>query len=209
MLRRPVLAALSGLALVLVGGGRSLQAQDGGGGIRYVVAPEGNEVRYRVRERLARLEFPNDAVGKTAKVTGGVTFTESWQIAPGSKFVIELGSLTSDEERRDRYVRMRTLETETHPTAELVPTAVHGLPNPLPPSGEFSFTMEGTFTVKGVTRSLTWEVKARNDNGVITGSATTTTTFADLQLTKPSLAFLLDVSDTIGLEYDFRLIPAP
>lgn len=209
MLRRPVLAALSGFALVLVGGGRSLPAQDGGGGIRYVVAPEGNEVRYRVRERLARLEFPNDAVGKTAKVTGGITFTGSWEIAPGSKFVIDLASLTSDQERRDRYVTTRTLETEAHPTAELVPMAVRGLPTPLPSSGEFSFTMEGTFTVKGVTRPLTWEVKARNDNGVITGSATTATTFADLQLTKPSLAFLLDVSDTIGLEYDFRLIPAP
>ncbi len=208
MLKRTTLVALSGLALVLVGGGRSLHAQDGGGGIRYVVAPEGNEVRYRVRERLARLEFPNDAVGKTAKVTGGITFTESWQIAPGSKFVIDLASLESDQKRRDNYLRTRTLETETHPTAELVPTAVHGLPNPLPAAGEFSFTMEGTFTVKGVTRPLTWEVKARNDSGVITGSATTATTFADLQLTKPSLAFLLDVSDTIGLEYDFRLIRA-
>ncbi len=208
MLRRTMLAALSGVVVLLAGRGDTVQAQDGGGGIRYVVAPEGNEVRYRVRERLARLEFPNDAVGKTAKVTGGITFTESGQIAPGSKFVIDLGSLTSDEERRDRYVRMRTLETEAHPAAELIPTAVQGLPNPLPASGEFSFTMEGTFTVKGVTRPLTWEVKARNDNGVITGSATTATTFADLQLTKPSLAFLLDVSDTIGLEYDFRLIRA-
>lgn len=208
MLRRTMLAALSGVLVLLSGSGGALQAQDGGGGIRYVVAPEGNEVRYRVRERLARLEFPNDAVGKTARITGGVTFTESWQIAPGSKFVIDLGSLTSDQERRDRYVRMRTLETEAHPTAELIPTAVHGLPTPLPESGEFSFTMEGTFTVKGVTRPLNWEVKARNDNGVIIGSATTSTTFADLQLTKPSLAFLLDVGDTIGLEYDFRLIRA-
>ena len=39
-------------------------------GLELVVAPDGNEVRYRVREQLVGLDLPNDAVGATSDVTG-------------------------------------------------------------------------------------------------------------------------------------------
>lgn len=32
-------------------------------GLRFVVAPAGNEVRYRIREQLVRVDLPNDATG--------------------------------------------------------------------------------------------------------------------------------------------------
>lgn len=68
---------------------------------RYVVAPQGNEARYRVREQLAGIDFPNDAVGKTTLIEGGITVTAIGAVIKDeSKFSIDLASLTSDKDRR-------------------------------------------------------------------------------------------------------------
>ena len=57
----------------------------------------------------------------------------------GSRFVIDLASLTSDKEMRDNFIRRRTLQTEQHPSATFVPTEVKNLKFPLPKSGEVKF----------------------------------------------------------------------
>ena len=38
--------------------------------VRYTVATDGNEARYRVREQLLHHDMPNDAVGKTTAISG-------------------------------------------------------------------------------------------------------------------------------------------
>lgn len=174
--------------------------------VRYVVAAEGNEVRYRVREQLADLDFPNDAVGATDRIRGSLTLDGDGAVVPAaSRFVVELDGLTSDRERRDGYIKRRTLDTGSYPLAVLTPTAVRGLPTPLPVSGEHIFQLEADLTVRNETRPTVWEVSATFDGAAITGTAATRITFDDFNLTKPSLAFILGVADTVALEYDFRL----
>ena len=41
-------------------------------GQSYIVAPEGNEARYRVREQLAGFDLPKDAIGATRAVKGRI-----------------------------------------------------------------------------------------------------------------------------------------
>ncbi len=176
--------------------------------IRLVLAPEGNEARYRVRERIARFEFPSDAVGTTKDFTGALVLDEHGKVvAAESKFVVDLRTLKSDRDRRDRYLQRRTLETELYPSIELVLTELPGLPFPLPESGAFSFELVGDMTLHGVTRQIGWQVAAEAKDGGFYGTAKTSFTFDTFELTKPSLALLLSVADTIRLEYDFRLIP--
>ena len=175
---------------------------------RLVLASEGNEARYRVRERIARLEFPSDAVGATNDLTGALVLDEYGKVvAAESKFVVDLRTLKSDRDRRDRYLQRRTIETERYPTIELVPTELPGLPFPLPESGAFSFELVGDLTLHGVTRQIGWHVAAEAKDGGFYGMATTSFTFDMFELTQPRLALLLSVADTIRLEYDFRLIP--
>src|SRR5215212_6821738 len=96
--------------------------------LRYVVAPTGNEVRYRVREQLVGVDLPNDAVGATRDVSGGIAFDAAGKLVPASsKFVVNVGTLRSDKDRRDGYVRGRILETSQFPTVELTPAAIMGL----------------------------------------------------------------------------------
>lgn len=176
--------------------------------VRYVVATEGNEARYRVREQLAGVSFPNDAVGVTKAIAGEIVVDQATGriVAAASRITVELGGLTSDQSRRDNYVRTRTLETERFPTVTLVPMEIRGLTWPLPAAGTVTFQLVGNLTVKGVTRPTTWEVTLDVAGSTLTGTATTRFSFADFEMTKPRVAVVLSVDDTITLEYDLRLV---
>jgi polyisoprenoid-binding protein YceI len=174
-----------------------------------VLAAEGNQARYRVREQLANLDFPNDAVGATSAITGQLVLDTQGQVVPGaSTFVIDVTTLKSDKERRDGYIQRRTLETEQFPMVTLAPTAARGLPWPLPASGDFSFELEGDLTIKSVTRSVRWQVNATAENGGFSGAAVTSFPFEAFELTQPKVSIVLSVENEIKLEYDFRLVPS-
>jgi polyisoprenoid-binding protein YceI len=202
----PAAAAVAALLLSL-GSAPSLSAQ---GVTRYVVAPQENEARYLIREQLARIDFPNDAVGRTSAVTGGITVDEAGRIVAGeSRFVIDMRELQSDSDRRDNFVRRNTLQTDDHPHVVFVPTSLDGVSFPLPAAGELQFSMRGDLTVRGVTRPVTWAVTATIVNGALRGEARTQFMFADFDITKPRVASVLSVDDHIRLEYSFFLVPRP
>jgi polyisoprenoid-binding protein YceI len=183
-------------------------AAPGAAARRFVVASEGNEARYHVREQLASIAFPTDAVGKTEGVRGALTLGPDGRILrDSSRFVVDLTGLTSDRERRDRFIQRNTLETDQYPTAEFVPASAQGLPTPFPESGRAEFQLTGDLTIHGVTRPATWQVSAQFQGGDITGIASTRFTFADFGMTAPRVMVVLSVADTIGLEYDFHLVP--
>jgi polyisoprenoid-binding protein YceI len=185
-----------------------LEVRAQSGQVRYELAPAGNEARYRVREQLAGFDFPNDAVGVTTNITGALVIDRAGKVLPDqSKFVINITGLKSDQDRRDRYIQSRTLETQTHPTVELVVKELRGLSWPLPKSGELKFELLGDLTVKGVTKPTTWQVTATPKAGGLAGTARTRFTFADFNLVKPRVASVLSVNDDITLEYDFVLVP--
>ena len=177
--------------------------------LRYTVAPDGNEARYRVREQLMHHDLPNDAVGKTTAITGSITIAPSGAVdTAASKITIDVTALKSDQERRDGYVAHRTLETARYPTVDFVPTGVTGATLPLS-SAEQSFDVTGNLTVHGVTRPTTWHVTAKSSGDDITGTGWTKFTFANVQLAQPRVPILLSVADTIRLEYDFHLVRQP
>lgn len=174
--------------------------------IRMVVAPTGNEARYRVNEQLAGFDLPNDAVGVTGAITGAVV-VDNGRLVPGqSRVTVNLTGLKSDSERRDGYVQRRLLETEKYPTVEIVPTAVRGLTGALPASGTRSFELVGDLKVRDATRPTVWQVRANFAPGRVSGTAVTKFTFEQFGLTKPKVASVLSVADTIQLEYDFNLV---
>jgi polyisoprenoid-binding protein YceI len=179
-----------------------------GQGVRLVTAADGNEARYRVREQLARIEFPSDAVGSTSSVTGAIVLDAQGRIVRAdSRFTVDLASISTDSDRRDNYVRRNTLKTEQFPTAVFVPVSFDGLPTPLPTSGEMTFQLTGDLTLHGNTRPVTWNVTARAGAGGYTGTARTQFSFSYFGIPVPRVASVLSVTETVRLEYDFRLVP--
>ena len=177
--------------------------------VHYLLAPQGNEARYRVREQLATFEFPSDAVGATKDITGGLLVNEKGMIVPdSSRFVIDLKTLTSNEARRDRFLQRNTLKTDSFPEAIFVPTGIKDLPR-APTGVPASFQLVGNLTVHGVTRPSVWDVTVKQAGPDAAGFASTTFSFADFGLEVPKLSILLSVKDTIRLEYDFHLVRGP
>ena len=167
---------------------------------------DGTRARYKVQEQLAGISFPSEAVGTTESVTGTIIVNPDGSIAPQSKLVIDLRTITSDQSMRDGYVRSRTLETDKFPMLELVPKRAVGLPAPLPAGGQAQagFQLVTDMTVHGVKKEVTWNVVATFANDMVSGRATTTVDFASFNMAKPSLARLLSVDDKIQLEIEFK-----
>lgn len=174
------------------------------GGVELTLVSGANEARYRVREELANLPAPIDAVGKTQQVSGAIVLDKSGKVVPArSKITINLASLTSDESRRDGYVQRRTLETSQFPNAIFTVTEVTGLPAALPNEGDHTFKLTGDFTIKDVTKPVSWDVTASFSPQEVTGSANTSITFEQFELDKPSVLIVLSLADTLKLEIDF------
>ena len=175
---------------------------------RFVVAPTGNEARYRVREQLVNLDLPNDAVGVTRDITGALLVNPNGSVVTdSSRIVVNVAALRSDKDRRDAFIKKNTMETAKYPTVTLVPKSFVGL-TAKPGDSPCVFDIVGDLTVHGVTRPVTWKAIAHSEGSDIVGTATTAFTFKDFSLDQPKVSVLLSVEDTIKLEYDFRFTPA-
>lgn len=177
--------------------------------LRYQVA-DGSEARYRVREQLAQLPAPSDAVGETQSVSGTIAVMPDGTImSDQSKILVDLRTLKSDQDRRDRFIGDNVLQVNQYPMAEFVPTAVRGLPLPIPTTGNVDLEIDGDMTVRGVTKPVTWQVSATAAGQEVSGLATTAVKFGDFGMSQPRVASVLSVEDNIRLELDLKLLRQP
>ena len=165
-----------------------------------------SEVSYSVREELLGVGFPNDAIGLTKKINGRVVLSNEGKVLPNRTIItVDLASLTSDENRRDNYVRRKPLQPPIYPLAEFNLQSTDGLPSPLPTKGEHSFKLMGELSIHGVTKSIVWDVVARFSENQIEGSATTQFNFEEFEISIPKVQRVLSVENLIKLEMLFQL----
>ncbi len=164
---------------------------------------EGTIARYKVEEELARQGF-FVATGETTEVVGRISFDDDGGVVSGeSGIVLQAATFKTDSDRRDRFVRERTLQTADFPAISFIPTSAEGLPSPLSEaSGMVEFTLTGELTIRDQTRPVTWDVVAEFGDE-IKGLASLETTFEEFAMEKPSVAIVISVDDIIRLEIDF------
>jgi len=214
----PWVAAAAGILIFLVAGNPGGRGTSGRSrppstvGTAYAqdtVVAERSEVRYRVREQLVGLNFPNDAIGATRAIDGGIALDPQGRVLAGdSRLAVDLRTLQSDQDRRDRFLRRNTLETDRYPTAVFLPVEIRSLSLPLPSTGSASFEVLGDFTVREVTRRITWESTATFSDADVSVRARTAFRFPDFGLRIPRVSVVLSVEDNIRLEADLLLRPA-
>jgi len=182
------------------GGGSS------GNSIRLVLMPDKSQASYRVREQLANVSLPSDAVGTTHDFSGTVVINPDGTIVSSeSKFVVNLATLTSDRSQRDGFIKRAVLQTSEYPTAVFVPTQATGLASPLPQSGDVAFKLIGDLTIRNVTKQVTWDVTGKIQGNELIGQATTAFTFDTFNLTQPRVPVVLSVENNIKLELTLDL----
>lgn len=165
-----------------------------------------SEARYRVREQLANVSLPSDAIGRTQAITGQIIGkTDGSIVSADSKFVVDLRTLQSDRSQRDNFIKQSVLETSKYPNATFVPTKVEGLALTIPPASDVSFKLIGDLTIRNVTKQVTWDVSCKSGGDQGTCTATTSFKFSYFDLTQPRVPVVLSVEDNIKLEVDLNL----
>lgn len=162
-------------------------------------------VGYRVLEDFASGLTNSEAVGRTSAVSG--SFTLEGTTVPDATFTADLTGLESDDSRRDGQVQGRILDTANFPEAVFTLTEPIEL-GTLPPSGEeVTATATGELELHGVTKEVTFEVRAKWAPDRIEVVGEIPIVFADYDIDNPSNA-VVSVRDDGLLEFLLVLTPA-
>lgn len=164
------------------------------------IVGDGSAATFTVNEKLAWLDLPNDAVMRTESLSGMVYLDDR-----PSAVDIDLHSLTSDSDRRDRYVRQRMFPN--HPTATFTVTDLGELPNPLPAGEVITREVAGELSIGGVVKPLTFAVEARRDPNALFILGSTTFTWADLEIPPPNIPGRIQVKDEVQVEVLLSAVP--
>lgn len=167
----------------------------------YRIVGERSEASYHARETFANRPGLADAVGRTNELEGEIQL-ESAGVLRGRVLLmrIDMRTLTSDQSRRDNFIRQNTLQTDQFPFAEFRSTEAAG-PAVFRPGEEAAFQIPGVMTIKGRERPIVWEARATLDGNTITGTATAKVKLSDYGVEPPRLA-ILSVEDEMTWQVD-------
>jgi polyisoprenoid-binding protein YceI len=146
------------------------------------VATDASQVGYRVEEVLFGVN--TTAVGRTNEVTGSLAVEGT--TVTGVDFTVDVASITSDESRRDNQFRGRIMSADEFPTATFVLTQPIELGVEPADGVEVTTQATGDLTLRGVTNSVTFDLTAKQDNGLIGVQGGIPVVFADYGIANPS-----------------------
>lgn len=162
------------------------------------VVGEGSEATFTVNEKLSRLPLPNDAVLRTGDISGEIDLS-----AATASLEIDLHSLTSDESRRDDYVKNRLFPSQRIATIEV--SEFPDIPEEFADGQSFTSTVTGTVNVNGVDADIEFELESRLDPDRLLVLVKGDFTWADFRMSAPTSNFFV-VKDDVHVEV---LISAP
>jgi polyisoprenoid-binding protein YceI len=151
---------------------------------------------YRVSEVLGGVD--TEGAGRTNQVTG--TLTIEGTTATAAEFTVDMASITSDSDRRDGQFRTRIMSTDEFPTSTFVLTSPIEF-GTIPAEGEqITASATGDLTLRGVTRSVTFDLTAQLEGGRIGVLGSIPILFSDYEIPDPSNGFAV-VKDNGLLEF--------
>jgi hypothetical protein len=157
----------------------------------------------RITERIGPIPV-HEAVIEGDTVNGGFVFSAG-RFDGCSAVVADLRRLRStdsvpgeDMRNRDEKIHEDFLETDRYPHAVVTLAGVAGIPDPLPARGEWNATISGDLTLHGRTRPVEWSVRASRAGTALDATATTSVTFEDFDIFRPTQ--FLSLGEKIRIE---------
>ena len=181
-------------------------ASAGAGAGTWTVA-SGSVAGYRVREQLASVSAPSDAVGRTSSISGSVTITQSGgrDTVAAVSLTVSVNTLTSDRSMRDQRLHRMGLESDRHPTATFLLTTPIALPAGATSGQVVNVSATGPLSIHGVTRTVTIPIQARLNGSQIELAGSITFPFSEFGMTPPSIGGFVTVQDNATVEFDLKL----
>ncbi len=145
---------------------------------------KGSQVDYRVEEVLFGQN--HTAVGQTSKVTGTMVISKSMVAAAHIK--VDMGSIKSGNAGRDTVYRDHLLDTYAHPDGQF--SLSRPLELDLIPAngGTVAAQAIGALTLRGVTRQVSFPLRARRDGAGIAVAGSVPIRFDLWHIPNPSFA---------------------
>jgi polyisoprenoid-binding protein YceI len=159
-------------------------------------------VGYRVKEQLAFLDSPNEAVGRSSAVTG--TMEVAGDTVETVRIAADLTQLTSDETRRDNAIRERGLQSARYPTATLELAEPIRLATAPVQGQEVRGQGSGRLTVHGVTREVDLDLQGRWTGETIQVVGQLPVKMSDYQIQPPRFGPVVSIEDSLAV--DFNLV---
>jgi polyisoprenoid-binding protein YceI len=162
---------------------------------------------YRVREQLAFLSAPSDAVGRTSEITGSATLTASGTTltVTAASFKVNVQSLTSDQAMRDSHIQTLGLESAQFPFATFVLSSPVTLPANANSGAEIQVSLRGALTIHGTTKTVTIPVQARLTGAQIEVVGSITFPWGEFNMQAPNVGGFVSVDSTATMEFDLFL----
>ncbi len=173
----------------------------------YEVVSERSEARFLIEEVLRGVE--NTVVGTTNQIDGSIAVDFATGEVEVGEFVINVRTIETDDEVRDRTIRTLILESnrDEYEFAVFTPTSDPTRFEALGVGEVVRFDVRGELTIRDVTSRVTFAVSVALDSEEeITGRVRTTIRWDDFDITIPYVggnSIVASVGETVDLEMEF------
>ena len=168
-------------------------AAPAGGTSRQYVVTEGSEITFTVGEVLSRFPTPIEAVLRTSELSGQINLD-----GQPSTVEVNLHSLNSDQQYRDRYVQLQMFPQ--HPVASFTLDSVTELPGEFDSGDTFQRSVSGTLNVKGADFPISFDLEVRNDGDLLNVLGRTVFTWQQLDVPVPTARSVVSIEDEVHVE---------
>jgi polyisoprenoid-binding protein YceI len=170
-------------------------------------AASGSVAGYRVREKLAQLPAPSDAVGRTGAVTGQVTLTDRGGAysAENANFTVDVSQLKSDQDKRDNKIRSMGLETDKYPQATFAAAGPISIPDDAVKGSAATVDAEGDLMLHGQTKKVKIPLQIQRNGAQIKIVGTYPFAWSDFGMSAPSLLPFVSVTGNPTLEFSLLM----
>lgn len=163
----------------------------------YTIDASQSYASYEVQEQFLSKPLPNEAIGKTSSIQGGLALqSKGTPTITALKVTVNLQTLTSDSSRRDDAIKGNWLDSNSYPLATFVVKTPQ-----VATTGTFKLT--GNMTIHDTTHTETFTVKGQQDGKTITGIAKSLVYMKDFGFSAPSIFGLLTVKDGVTVTFNF------
>lgn len=178
--------------------------------ITYRVDRDRSEARFLIEEVL-RGE-PNTVVGRTSGIDGSIAVQLEPAAVEIGEFEINVRSIRTDDEVRDRSIRTLILESnrDEYEFSSFRPRRVEGVPEVITVGDTLDLDVTGDLTVRDVTTEVTFAMEVSVDSREeISGLATTTLRWDQLEISIPYVggnSIVSAVEDELELQLEFLAV---
>ena len=158
---------------------------------------------YRVREQLAFVGAPSDAVGRTSSISGSMTLaqTAAGYTVSAATFTVDVSTLTSDRSMRDQRLHSIGLQSDRYPTATFTLTSPITLPATASNGQALQVSAVGDLTIHGTTQRVTIPMSARLSGSQIEAAGAITFPFSQFNMTPPNIGGFVSVQNNATMEF--------